>query len=158
MTKVLIVDSAQCDGCHACEAACSTLKEGESNPFKSRIRAIALPEEFCFYPKVCIQCAVPLCSLPCPTAALKKNPQTGMVALDQNLCVGCKMCLMACPFGAIIAVDNFPAKCDLCGGDPICVKHCEPRAIILGEAPGVAALERLVLGDRVWEHYLAAGR
>lgn len=155
MTRALIIDPTKCDGCHACEAACSTLKEGQSNPFMSRIRAMAFPEEFFFYPNVCIQCEVPLCSLPCPTSALKKNPETGVVELDQDLCVGCKMCLLACPFGAIAIVNDFPAKCDLCGGDPICVKHCEPRAIIFGEAPKAADSDRLVIGDSVREHYLA---
>jgi len=63
--------------------------------------------------------------------AIKRDEETGAMLIDYDLCVGCRLCLMLCPFGGI----NFDAKnrkvlkCDLCGGEPVCVKFCEPEAL-----------------------------
>ncbi len=123
MPQTLIVDPARCTGCRSCETACSTFREGESNLFKCRIKVVRFPEEFFFYPLVCQQCETPLCAVPCPTAALKKDGRTGLVEFIREKCVGCKMCLTACPFGAISLVDGYPVKCDLCAGEPACTRR-----------------------------------
>lgn len=155
MAKMLIVDPAKCTGCRSCETVCSTFKEGESNLFKCRIKVVRFPEEFFFYPLVCQQCETPLCAVPCPTAALKKDNQTGLVEFIREKCVGCKMCLTACPFGAIGLVDGYPVKCDLCSGEPACTRLCEPGAITLGEAEAMGQSQRLLLAGKVREAYLA---
>jgi len=53
------------------------------------------------------------------------------VKIDRELCISCFKCLEACPFGAIFAHPDCPGpiKCDLCGGDPECVKACPKEAI-----------------------------
>jgi Fe-S-cluster-containing hydrogenase component 2 len=155
MEKMLIVDPARCTGCRSCETVCSTFREGESNLHKCRIKVVRFPEEFFFYPVVCQQCETPLCAVPCPTAALKKDSQTGLVEFIRARCVGCKMCLTACPFGAISLVDGYPVKCDLCGGEPACTRLCEPGAITLGDAEAMGRSQRLLLAGRVREVYLA---
>ena len=153
MAKVLIVDPAKCTGCLSCEAACSTFREGECNLYKGRIRVVRFADELFFYPVVCQQCETPLCAVPCPTAALRKDPATGVVELVRERCVGCKMCLTACPFGAMALVDGFPVKCDLCQGEPACVPLCEPGAITLGEAVEMGQGQRLALAARLKEAY-----
>lgn len=154
MTKMLIVEPNKCTGCRGCETACSTFREGESNLYKSRIRVIRFPEELFSYPLVCQQCETPLCALPCPTAALRKNEKTGLVDFFKEKCVGCKLCITACPVGAIALVDGFPAKCDLCGGDPACTRLCEPRAISLGAPESIVDGRNLLLAEKIRATFL----
>ncbi|MDO8636810.1 MAG: 4Fe-4S binding protein, partial [Dehalococcoidia bacterium] len=90
----------------------------------------------------------------CPTTALKKNEQTGLVDFFQDKCVGCKLCITACPIGAIALVDGLPAKCDLCGGDPACIKLCEPGAITLGEAESIVESQNLILAEKIRTTFL----
>lgn len=149
MPQILIVDPNKCTGCRSCEMTCSTFQEGESNFYKTRIRVIRFPDELFFYPLVCQQCQTPLCAVPCPTTALVKNPQTGLVDFFKERCVGCKLCLTACPLGAISLVDGLPAKCNLCSGDPACVKLCEPGAIALGEPEAIVDMQNLMLAEKI---------
>jgi Fe-S-cluster-containing hydrogenase component 2 len=65
--------------------------------------------------------------------AIKKDPVSGFVTIDQMLCVGCKSCIYACPIsipqmskGLKVAV-----KCDMCAGEPECIKVCSAKAIKL---------------------------
>lgn len=157
MKKMLIVDPAKCTGCQACESACSTFKEEECHLLKSRIKVLRFSDQVFFYPLVCQQCDKPPCAVICPTTALLKDSQTGVVEYIKERCVGCKMCLLACPFGAIGMVDGMPIKCDLCGGDPACTRLCEPGAITFGEAEALGAGQRRLLSGKVREIYLGGG-
>ena len=67
----------------------------------------------------------------CPANAISRNQVTGAVEIDQSQCAGCKMCMMACPMGNIHfnSTTRVSNKCDLCGGDPSCVKHCISGAL-----------------------------
>lgn len=68
----------------------------------------------------------------CPVEAIVINPDTGSKDVLEDVCVGCKVCTIACPFGTI----NYDfdrgkvTKCDLCGGEPACVKVCPQDAIL----------------------------
>lgn len=144
MNQVLVVDPLKCSGCRTCESACSLIHFGESGTSKSVIRIIAFQREAFFYPHVCHQCKVPYCVDACPAEALVKNPETGVVELKRDKCIGCKLCLEACPFGAMAMTDDgLAAKCDLCGGDPECVKFCDYDAIRLGDADEISQSKRL---------------
>lgn len=133
MGKELIIEPKRCTACRSCEAACSTARAGVSSLQKSRIRMVLFHEEYFYYPLVCLQCESPACALVCPTGALAKDPESGVVQLAPEKCVGCKMCLIGCPFGAIRFVDRLPAKCDLCNGDPVCVRFCETGALVYAD-------------------------
>ena len=79
----------------------------------------------------CQQCDDPACMNICPSKAIYLDEATGAKVIDQDKCIGCKMCMIACPFGAI-SVDPLSkkvVKCDLCVGDPECVKFCPTDAI-----------------------------
>ena len=129
----ILIDQARCTGCRSCEFACSTAKEGVSWPAKSRIKMVPFDEVDFYLPMVCMQCETPYCAAPCPAGALSKDPVTGVVSLREDRCVGCKMCLLACPFGAIrLRPSGIAAKCDLCGGDPACVAFCGSGALPYG--------------------------
>jgi len=79
----------------------------------------------------CQQCEDAACMNVCPAKAIYLEESTGAKIIDQNKCIGCKMCMIACPFGAVTLdpLSNKVSKCDLCVGDPACAKFCATGAI-----------------------------
>ena len=125
-----------CTGCRLCEMACSFHHEQECSSTKSRIK-ILLGREWAFdFPLLCIQCAQATCIDSCPTGAIYRNRETGIVFIDTELCIGCGECIEACPIHALALNEDEEVafKCDLCKGDPECVKWCTRGALILKEA------------------------
>jgi Fe-S-cluster-containing hydrogenase component 2 len=111
--------------------ACSYEKEGAFNPSKSRIKVFTFHQEGRFVPYTCTQCAEAWCLEACPTNAIVVNMATGAKEVKDDLCVGCKVCTVACPFGTVNYSQDTGkvVKCDLCGGDPACAKACPTQAI-----------------------------
>jgi carbon-monoxide dehydrogenase iron sulfur subunit len=153
MQKVLVVDAKKCIGCRMCQAICSLVKSGTGSIANARINVLRYDMEGFFYPLVCLQCDVPYCVLACPSGALWKNSETGVVEQDSGKCVGCKMCMIACPFGAISFADGVAIKCDLCEGDPACVKFCEPGALTYGEIESINYAKQEQVGQTMLESY-----
>jgi len=123
---------------------CSLSRDGECNPLKSCIRVLKLAEEGIDIPGVCQQCETPLCADVCPVDAISRDPDTGALIIREEICVGCRACSMVCPYGAI-TVDiskRIMIKCDLCGGDPKCVKFCLTKALIYDRPEVVDALRQ----------------
>ena len=142
--RALLLDPLKCTGCHSCEAACSTVREGVSSLVRSRIRILNFEADDFNCPIVCQQCQTAYCALVCPTRALVKNADTGIVDWVQARCVGCKMCLVACPFGALNMGDGGKVlKCDLCSGDPVCVRFCQPGALAWGSLDEIGGGQRV---------------
>ena len=139
--KVLVFDPHLCTGCMYCMTVCSTYHEGSTSLSKARLQIIrheghALTkideeDELIFALVGCQQCEDPICSIVCPVAAIGRDNATGSVNIDRAKCVGCRMCLMTCYFGAVSfnQKEKTVFKCDLCGGDPQCVKFCQPKAL-----------------------------
>lgn len=127
----IMIDPDKCTGCKICELACSFIKEREFNPVKSRINVLSWHRTGLSIPTVCLQCDEAFCEKACPTGALSRNTDTGAVVVNEDRCVGCRLCTIACPIGAIsIHPEKRNAiKCDLCNGDPECVKECPKEAI-----------------------------
>jgi carbon-monoxide dehydrogenase iron sulfur subunit len=134
--KLLTINIDRCTGCRACEYACSFKHTGLFNPLDSRIRISEFLDDFVFIPSVCTQCEDAYCVSVCPTHALSKNQQTGVVEFDSNKCIGCKQCIIACPWGSIKLnhTGKEIIKCDLCGGEPECIKVCHAKALEFVEA------------------------
>lgn len=131
MSKMIIIDQVACTGCRQCELVCSVKHTGTANPARARITNIKWEAEGFYLPMLCQQCEEPACAAVCPKNALSRNEDEGRVVIDRDLCIGCKMCVMACPFGAmgVDPVEGKVIKCDLCGGDPVCVDFCEAGAL-----------------------------
>ena len=131
MRKVLFVDHDKCTGCELCVLHCSFAKTETFSRARSRVNVIRWEEEGICVPSMCVHCEEPLCVLICPVNALSKDEETGMVNMDTDLCIGCKRCMMVCPFGApaIDPVTGKVFKCDLCGGEPVCAQVCPTEAI-----------------------------
>jgi Fe-S-cluster-containing hydrogenase component 2 len=92
-----------------------------------------------FLPLTCQHCEDAPCAAACPEDAITRDDAQVRTVIDYNRCVGCQMCVHACPFGAMKfdADRGRPYKCDLCGGDPLCVAFCEPGALVFIEADGL---------------------
>ncbi len=131
MQKSLHISPDKCTGCLQCEMACSLEHYGEFNPAKSYIKVIEFGEAGRQVPYTCTQCADAWCVKACPTNAIVINADTGAKEVINDLCVGCKVCTIACPFGTInySQESGKVVKCDLCGGDPKCVTACPTEAI-----------------------------
>jgi anaerobic carbon-monoxide dehydrogenase iron sulfur subunit len=79
----------------------------------------------------CRHCDIAPCEAICPRQAIGHTEEPYGVAIDSEKCIGCRACLLVCPFGAIAfdSVEKKMVKCDLCQGDPVCVKFCAYDAI-----------------------------
>jgi len=131
MNKVLIFSPDHCTGCALCEIICSLVHTNTCNPARSRIRILKMEQRFVIAQTFCQQCEDAACIAACPVSAIKKNATLGTLEIDRELCIECKMCIKACPFNGIYRdeIDEKIIACDLCGGDPECVKYCETEAI-----------------------------
>ncbi len=139
MTKMINVDIDKCTGCGTCELQCSFRHHGEFNPLKSRIHKTLYLEQAIAIPILCRQCEDPWCARVCPAGAISKGIDhlsgATVVTVDDGKCVGCKMCVLACPYGCISVGDAGVAeKCDLCSGVPQCVKFCARGALSFSDA------------------------
>lgn len=129
--KSIVLDPLRCNGCLKCETACSVRRTGLNRPAWSCIRVIGKDGmEGFWFPVVCLQCSDPPCLKVCPAEAIFRD-ESDRVMIRYDRCIGCRMCLFACPFGAMIFDADLGRsfKCDLCGGDPECVRVCEPKAL-----------------------------
>ncbi len=136
--KIVLVDPNKCTGCRVCELACSFKHEGLFQPSLSRIRVVKIEERGVNNPISCLDCSKMLCMDACPTGACQP------FRVDQAVCIGCRECVAACPFGAMDyhPIQRVAFKCDLCGGDPECVKYCIPGALTLASPQEQAKAKR----------------
>jgi Fe-S-cluster-containing hydrogenase component 2 len=130
MTKMIVTNPEVCTGCRVCETVCSLVHFGECNPARARIRVMRWELQGIDIPVTCLQCQEAPCEDSCPTHAIHRNPETGAMETRKELCIQCHMCALACPFGAtLVSPEGEVLRCDLCGGEPECVKLCEKKAI-----------------------------
>ncbi len=121
----IVRDYERCSGCRRCELACSMHHEGWMWPEASRIR-VFMPFPGLEVPHFCAQCDDYPCVESCPVNALTIDEDTTAVLVDREKCTSCGDCIDACP-GKVPFLhpgDNKATICDLCDGDPECVKVC----------------------------------
>ncbi len=131
MQKIIIADPARCTGCRTCEMVCSVKKVGMVNPARARIQVVRFEEYVLEMPMVCQQCETAPCMNACPVKAIERDHESGILKTNYDRCIGCRICMSACPFGATgyDPVARKVVKCDQCDGDPTCVKFCETKAL-----------------------------
>jgi DMSO reductase iron-sulfur subunit len=133
-------DVGRCIQCHTCEMACKSANdiglgihwrrvvETWSGEFPDVTRT--------FFSLACMHCSQPACVAVCPTGAITKRAEDGIVVVDRDKCNGCQDCLPACPFGVPqFGADGIMQKCDFClstGREPACVASCPAEALHYG--------------------------
>ena len=156
MAKALQINHEKCTGCRLCELVCAVGHDGISNPIRSRIRVMKWEQEGVYIPMACQQCKDAPCLHGCPVGAISRDDTNALVTVDHEVCIGCRTCVSVCPFGGMSYnhIDNKVIKCDLCDGDPQCVRFCDVKAVEFVEAADVSiskkreAAERLYTADK----------
>ncbi len=142
--KRISVKIERCMSCHTCEIACAIAHSSSKD-----LETIAATDERPGYrlsvesfsekgvPILCQHCDDPACLMACPTGAIHRNGESGPVLYDEDRCIGCRMCVQACPFGVITVKPDGKRvlKCDLCIERlaqhklPACVAACPTAAL-----------------------------
>ena len=160
--KTIVFDPVLCTGCMRCMTTCSTYNNGATSLSKARLHIVRHEghaitrmdeeDELIFEALTCRQCDKPFCLYFCPTKAIKRNKETGALAIDYDRCIGCRMCVVGCPFGAARYDSNKKQvfKCELCEGDPQCVKLCPTGALqflpkSLSHLPKIGYISRRII-------------
>ena len=151
MAKALYIDYQKCTGCRTCELVCAVQHDGCSNPARSRIRVVKWEDQGLNIPMSCQQCQDAPCLNVCPVKAISKDDSLERVMVDYDICIGCRSCVGVCPFGAMNynVIDKRVFKCDLCDGDPQCVRFCDVNAVDLVEADDVSILKTRSAAEKI---------
>jgi len=142
--KQLYYDINKCLGCKSCEIACALSHSLSKELFQAlKEENLSLPRKKILfskgknYPVSCRNCKEPKCVDACMSGCLSYDKEKGVVLHDEMRCVGCWMCVMVCPYGAIRPniKTRIPLRCDKCKDkdEPACVKACLTGAIIWQE-------------------------
>lgn len=164
----ILYDATLCIGCKACMTACKEYNNLPPDPtspdglwddpldlsaktynivklYRSGTGQTKDREQdgYSFIRRFCMHCVDPACTSACPVAALSKDPVTGIVKYNKDLCIGCRYCQIACPFNVPKFEWDTPfpqiKKCQLCdhriqrGSYPACCEFCPNGASIFGE-------------------------
>lgn len=146
-------DSSRCTGCRTCEMACKDYKnltsevafrhvyDCEGGQWEEGADGSCTQTCFAYHASLsCQHCDNPACVKVCPTTAMHKDAETGLVSVDADKCIGCGYCHMACPYNApkVDREKGHSVKCNGCaervaeGKAPICVDACPLRALEFG--------------------------
>jgi formate dehydrogenase iron-sulfur subunit len=177
MSKAVLVDLVRCMGCRACQVACKAWNDNPAevtlclgcydNPpdFSGDTWSLIRFDEveyrsklkWVFTKRQCMHCVHPACASACPVSALEKLPD-GPVVYDAKKCIGCRYCMLACPFNVprVNWSEVLPEikKCTFCadrqsnGMEPACVKACPTDALVYGERAALIAEARTRIEKR----------
>ena len=118
--------------------------EGYFGTDQSRIKITKIDSEGLDVPNICRLCKRPTCVSACTTNALYQDEELGIIHLIEKNCIGCSDCVDGCSFGVVMLhpETGYPLICDLCGGDPACVKRCAPGAVFYSDKDAIARERR----------------
>lgn len=150
----LFYNPESCTGCHLCELVCSFTHFRKSLTSLSRVIIYKDKTTATFIPTVCVSCPGMPCAQVCPENAIVRDSKTGMPKVLEDKCLGkeCGKCVPACPYYAIRFEPKaypYPITCDLCDGDPQCVKVCWSNALELVELTKESDPKRFVAAAKV---------
>ncbi|NQT46254.1 MAG: 4Fe-4S dicluster domain-containing protein [Candidatus Omnitrophica bacterium] len=140
----MAIDLDKCTGCHACSVSCKSEFDVPLGVWRSWVKVEekgTYPNTGRFFlPRLCNHCDDPPCKKVCPTGATGRRDD-GIVKVDEKKCVGCKLCIVACPYDARFShpTKKVANKCDFCrhrvdkGVVPSCVNACPANARIFGD-------------------------
>jgi Fe-S-cluster-containing dehydrogenase component len=158
----MVIDTRRCIGCESCTVACRTHNDLPIDMIYNPVMTIGPTGVFpnvhlSHLPLLCMHCSEPPCVDCCPTGASQQR-EDGIVFVEQSKCIGCKTCIMSCPYGARHAnhETGTAVKCDFCkdrqaiGRQPFCVETCHQKARIFGDVDDPESeVYRLVHGEKI---------
>ena len=190
----MVIDTKQCIGCQTCAVACKLNNNVPQGVFWNRVltdgggyadtaRGEYPNNHISYQPVSCQHCENPACTKVCPVGATYKDPETGVVRQDYDKCIGCRMCIAACPYTGVrsfnweepkYAVDvelgdadspkhqkHVVEKCTFCyqriskGGTPACMVLCPGRARHWGDLDDPDSEVSKLIRERPYEQLLA---
>ena len=146
--RFVMADPRHCVACKACMGACIAKHSVPGDSAHPRLKVVQV-NELASAPILCHQCEEAPCAAACPTGALFHDDGNARIGVNMSLCIGCRSCVNACPFGAVdvvsapeafefggLSIGAAPAasviKCDRCvdrEGGPACVEACASNAL-----------------------------
>ena len=166
-TEAILVDITKCIGCRSCEQACKQI-HGFPMDTEAKLSPTALTviEERGdrFTRRMCMHCQDPACASACLVGALRKTA-AGPVTYDGAKCIGCRYCLVACPFSVPryewTKLAPYVKKCDMCAGrlangqQPACVEACPVQASIAGNREDILQeAQRRIVNDSKYVNHI----
>lgn len=143
--KAMLIDIKRCIGCGSCASACKQLHGFNPDPeptLSDTAFTVIETRSDKFVRKICMHCSDPACASACPVGAIKKTA-LGPVVYDADKCIGCRYCMLACPYQVPryqwTKLAPFVKKCDLCservkaGNQPACTEACPVQASVFGD-------------------------
>jgi len=164
-TRAILVDITKCIGCRSCEQACKEIhgfpKEAEAKLSPTALTVIEDHGDK-YVRRMCMHCLEPACASACLVGALKKT-SAGPVTYDAGKCIGCRYCIVACPFNVPryewTKLVPYVKKCDMCeerqrnGQAPGCVEACPTGASMVGWRDEILEeAQRRILGGGYVKH------
>ncbi|MDZ4849127.1 MAG: cyclic nucleotide-binding domain-containing protein [Pirellulaceae bacterium] len=156
--QTMLIDTERCTRCDDCVRACARTHQG--NPRFVRNGPQFGPYQFA---QACMHCVDPVCMIGCPTGAIARDTKSGVISINPNSCIGCKVCAESCPYDNIVMVQindlhgrklvdretQMPilqaTKCDLCQSLPIgpaCQAACPHDALVRINMSDLPTLDR----------------
>lgn len=148
----MVIDTRHCVGCQTCTVSCKISNQVPGSAKWNRVESLdgsvlyqatgKYPTPtLAFRPILCNHCENPACVENCPTGAMHKDPDNGIVSVNQDVCIGCGYCSWVCPYHipSMDDVHHVMSKCTMCmerttnGEDPYCVESCPANARIFGD-------------------------
>ncbi len=154
--RTMVIDLDRCTGCDDCVKACATTHGGIPRFVRTGPQFGSL-----MFSHACMHCVDPVCMIGCPTGAIGRNPDTGVIAIQTDICIGCRTCAESCPYENIVMLQakdtkgrslhdqatGLPilqaSKCDLCQKlpfGPACQQACPHNALFRVDTSEVDSL------------------